>query len=269
MPLEEVSALVLAAGQATVSQATLAGIAESGGAVVICNKSYMPAAMLLPFGSHFVQTERLAAQTSISAPTRKRLWQEIVRAKVRAQAHILEAEAGSDFGLSDLVAQVRSGDPTNVEARAAQIYWPRIFGDPSFRRRRDANDQNRLLNYGYTVLRAIVARAICASGLHPSLGLHHHNRYDSFCLASDLMEPFRPLVDSAVCDICRAEGADVEISPVIKKSILQSLYERYEVAGEQRTLFDIATRVSNALARVFAGEQRNLEIPRIRPVVAR
>ena len=133
-------------------------------------------------------------------PVCKRLWRQIVRAKIKAQAALLVELRGTDFGLGALVLRVRSGDPSNVEARAARRYWPHVFADLDFRRHRENEDQNILLNYGYAVLRAIIARAICAAGLHPSLGIHHHNRYNAFCLADDLMEPFRPAVDHAVAE---------------------------------------------------------------------
>ena len=148
--------------------------------------------MLLPLVGHHLQARRFVAQAAASVPTKKRLWRQIVRAKIELQAHTLETLHGDSAGVRPLMRLVRSGDPENVEARAARAYWPLLFADDDFRRDHERGDQNRLLNYGYTVLRAIVARAICAAGLHPALGLHHHNQYSAFCLADDLMEPFRP-----------------------------------------------------------------------------
>lgn len=267
IPLAEIAALILAANQSTISQAALAGIAEAGGAVVVCDDRFMPAAMLLPLDSHYVQTERLGAQTRASEPTRKRIWRGIVRAKVSAQADLLEELHGADFGLRTLLAQVRSGDSSNVEAQAARVYWSRLFDDPTFRRRRDSEDQNRFLNYGYAVIRAIVARAICASGLHPSIGVQHHNRYDNFCLASDLMEPFRPLVDRVAYRICESDGPDTPLSPHVKRAILEPLYGRYEYVGERRTLFDIVDKTAKSLANVYLGEQRDIVLPKHLPTI--
>lgn len=268
IPLAEIAAIVLSAHQSTISQAALAGIAEAGGSVIVCDDRFMPTAMLLPLDSHYVQTERLGAQIKASEPTRKRIWRGIVKAKVSAQADLLEELHGSDYGLRALLARVRSGDSSNVEAQAARAYWSRLFGDPTFRRRRDGEDQNRLLNYGYAVIRAIVARAICASGLHPSIGVQHHNRYDNFCLASDLMEPFRPLVDRVAYQICQSDGPGAPLSPQVKRSILQPLYGRYEYVGEERTLFDIVGKTARSLANVYLGEQRDIVLPKHLPTIA-
>lgn len=267
IPLAEIAALILSANQSTISQAALAGIAEAGGAVVVCGNRFMPTAMLLPLDSHYVQTERLGAQIKVSEPTRKRTWRNIVKAKVSAQADLLEELHATDFGLRALLAQVRSGDSSNVEAQAARIYWLRLFEDPAFRRRRDGEDQNRLLNYGYAVIRAIVARAICASGLHPSIGIQHHNRYDNFCLASDLMEPFRPVIDRVVYQICKSDGPDTPLSPQIKREILRPLYGKYAYVGEKRTLFDIVGKTASSLANVYLGEQRDIVLPNHLPTI--
>jgi hypothetical protein len=172
---------------------------------IVSNEKHLPAAMLLPLSTHSTQTERFARQAAVSLPTRKRAWQQIVQAKLRAQARLLEETTGADQGLHVMAGRVRSGDPDNLEAQAARVYWPALFGKEAsgeaFRRDPEGEGINVHLNYGYAVLRAIVARALCASGLHPSLGVHHHNRYDTFCLADDLMEPFRPLVDRVVAGL--------------------------------------------------------------------
>lgn len=267
IPLAEIAALILAANHSTISQAALAGIAEAGGAVVVCGDQFMPTAMLLPLDSHYIQTERLGAQIRVSEPTRKRIWRDIVRAKVSAQADLLEELHDTDFGLRALLAGIRSGDPSNVEAQAARVYWSRLFADPAFRRRRDGEDQNRFLNYGYAVIRAIVARAICATGLHPSIGVQHHNRYDNFCLASDLMEPFRPLVDRVAYRICESDGPELPLSPEVKRAILQPLYGKYQYVGERRTLFDIVEKTAKSLANVYLGEQRDIVLPKHLPTV--
>ncbi|MGH9467240.1 MAG: type II CRISPR-associated endonuclease Cas1, partial [Terriglobales bacterium] len=197
-PLSELAALVISNPAVTMTQAVIAGVAEGGGATVICDRKHLPAAVMLPVQVHVTQTERFSAQVRMTAPLRKRLWQRIVIAKIRAQARLLDSLHGDDSGLAQMAARVRSGDGANLEGQAAQRYWPRLFRDPHFRRGREGPDQNSHLNYGYAVLRAVVARALCGAGLHPSLGLQHHNRYDPFCLANDLMEPFRPIVDRAV-----------------------------------------------------------------------
>lgn len=261
VPLSDIAVIVLAHAQVTCSTGALAGLLRHGAAAVICDRDHLPLGMLLPIAGHSTQAERFAAQAAAAAPLKKRLWQTIVRRKIAAQADTLFALRDTDGGLRELLARVRSGDPENVEAQAAQRYWPLLFDDPAFRRRRDAPDANRLLNYGYAVLRAIAARAICAAGLHPSLGVHHHNRYDAYCLADDLMEPFRPLVDEAVVACVGIYGADAELIPPVKRALLEPLTGLYRGAAEARTLFDWVSRAAAGLARVFMGESDRLELP--------
>lgn len=261
--LSDIAALVLANPRITCSQSVLAKLAEAGAPIVACDERSMPVGMMLPLNAHHVQTERFAQQSNASMPTRKRLWKQIVRAKVKAQGRLLQRLRGFDAGLFNLAARVRSGDPQNIEAQASRRYWPLLFDDPDFRRRRDAPDQNRMLNYGYAILRATVARALCAAGLHPSLGLHHKNRYDTFSLADDIMEPFRPLVDEAVVECVREYGADSELNPDLKRSIIEGVTGRYELNGESRVLFDILGRTAFSLAAVYAGEANELSLPEI------
>jgi CRISPR-associated protein Cas1 len=263
IPLEEIAVVVVSHPQVTYTHAVLPGLAAAGAILVACDAKHMPAAMMLPLVTHSVQTERFAAQAKASLPTCKRLWQQFVRAKLEAQAQLLEQRNGQDHGLRALASEVRSGDPENLEARGARLYWSALFGD-AFRRDREAEDLNRHLNYGYAVLRAITARAICAAGLHPSLGIHHHNRYDAFCLADDVMEPFRPLVDRAVVDLQDTHGPNLPMDRDAKRTILAALLERYEFAGEARTLFDWVSRTASSLASVISEEAEKPFLPRLR-----
>ncbi|MBE7559701.1 type II CRISPR-associated endonuclease Cas1 [bacterium] len=215
VPLSDIAVLVVAHPQVTYTQAVLAGLAKAGGVFVGCDEDHVPALMLLPLQSNYVVVERFARQAEAAWPVKKRLWQQIVRAKVAAQGELLRTLGRDAAAFDVLMDKVRSGDPSNVEAQASRRYWPALFGE-SFRRNREAADQNRLLNYGYAVLRATVARAVCAAGLHPALGLHHHNKYSGFPLADDLMEPFRPLVDRAVTPGAAARGK-VSLTPVPRR----------------------------------------------------
>lgn len=269
VPLADVAAVVLANPQIRCSHAALAGLMRHGAAVVCCDEKCLPLGLMLPLRGHSTQAERFAAQAAASLPTRKRLWRQIVRGKILAQAELLTAVRGTDAGLPGLAAAVRSGDRENIEARAAQRYWPLLFDDPTFRRRREAPDQNRYLNYGYAVLRAITARAIVAAGLHPGLGLHHHNRYDAYCLAADLMEPYRPAVDAAVLECVRTYGPDAALIPAVKQVLLAPLVSRFCSGGQARTLFDLAAHTAASLARVFLGEEDKLVLPEsLRPMEA-
>ncbi len=261
MPLADLAVVIVSHPQVTYTQAVLAGLAEAGGAFVACNRRNLPVGLLLPLVAHHAQTQRFAAQTRATAPVRKRIWQQIVCAKIRAQAETLLRLHGTDHGLAALIASVRSGDPKNVEARAARRYWPRVFADLDFRRHRENEDQNLLLNYGYAVLRAIVARGICGAGLHPSLGIHHHNRGNPYCLADDLMEPFRPTVDRAVAEYVAGHDAFDHVEAAAKQHMISELTSRYVIDGRQRTLFDVVARTAASLADVFLGNARRLELP--------
>lgn len=263
-PLAELAALVLTNPRVQLTQAVISGVAAAGGSVVICGPNFLPAAMMLPLQTHYLQTERLAQQAQMSAPLRKRLWQHIVQAKIRAQSRLLIELHGEDNGLKGLVAQVQSGDPKNVEAQAARRYWTLLFANPKFRRDREAPDQNRHLNYGYAVLRAITARAICGAGLHPSLGLQHRNRYDPFSLAADLMEPFRPIVDRAVAQWIQEHDPMAELDPETKSWLVGTLLARFTVEHEERTLFDILARTASSLAQAILEKKPRLDLTEMR-----
>ncbi|HOX28679.1 MAG TPA: type II CRISPR-associated endonuclease Cas1 [bacterium] len=263
VPLSEIAAVVLGHQRITITKSALSSLAQAGAIVISCDEKFTPAAMSLPVEGHFSQTERFARQAQAPLPMKKRLWQQIIQEKIRAQGRVLLELRGDDAGFPALAERVRSGDPENVEALAARRYWTLLFADPEFIRDRDAPSPNALLNYGYAVLRAIIARAICAAGLHPSLGLHHHNRYDSFCLASDLMEPFRPVVDRAVTLHCIEFGPAPALDKIAKTDILSALTATFDLNGEQRKLFDIAARAASSLDAVFAGKRKALLLPEL------
>lgn len=194
IPLDDIGALIVHAHGTTWSTSVFTRLSERGVPVVICGTNHAPAAIVWPLEGHHLQGPRMRAQLGASRPLAKQLWAQIVKAKIRMQGEVL-ARNGKEGGAFDLLARkVRSGDPDNVEAQAARRYWKLLFG-PDFTRDQDGGDRNGLLNYGYTVLRAVVARAICAAGLHPTIGIFHANRANAFALADDLMEPYRPLVD--------------------------------------------------------------------------
>lgn len=261
VPLDELAVLVLAHRQIALTQPVLSAVAAAGGAIIVADEKHLPAGLLLPVEQHHLQAERMAQQAAASGPTKKRLWQEIVTAKIHNQGALLQQLHGNDHGLLRLARKVASGDSENVEAHASRIYWTALFQDPAFRRDRDATDQNMHLNYGYSVLRAIVARALCATGLNPSLGVHHHNRYDAFCLADDLMEPFRPYVDHAVYRLIWERGAVPPLEKEEKRHLLNALGAHYDLHGERRSLFDIAARAAISLGKVFAGHTKKLVLP--------
>jgi CRISPR-associated protein Cas1 len=259
VPLVDLAALILSSPNATLSRAVLDAVTQHGGSVVVCNSEHQPTAMLLPLIGHHAQTQRLIAQANASRPTVKRLWKQIVQAKIRSQAAHLAAHTGSDAGLFEIARQVRSGDPGNVEGWAAQRYWPKLLG-PRFRRRRDGPPPNALLNYGYAVLRAGVARSLAASGLHPSLGLNHRGRNNPLCLADDLMEPFRPLVDRLMLGCEQYD--DPRPGAEARRQVAAILSQRVEHAGEFRSVTDWLGRAAASLAQIVLGNQDDLLLPK-------
>lgn len=261
MPLSEVAVVVASSPGLSCSLSLLAGVCAAGGAFIACDASRLPIGMMLPLQSNGLQTERFARQAAAKLPLRKRLWREIVREKIRAQASLLLSEIGDDAGIMALRERVRSGDPTNVEAQAARRYWKHLFSEWSFRRDRDERGLNAVLNYGYAVLRAMTARAVCGAGLHPSIGLHHHNRYSQFVLADDLMEPFRVVVDRCALELARENGPIVGLDRDVRRRIIEGTLTRFPIDGERRTLFDILARTATSLVAVFAGERPMLDLP--------
>ncbi len=262
LPLHEVGVLITSHPAISCTAALLAGLSGAGAAIVVCDDKRLPVGMMLPLQGNSLQTERIGQQVAAKLPLRKRLWQQMVRCKIESQAAALRLETGADAGLALMARRVRSGDPDNVEAQAARRYWGSLFSDPDFRRDAGLEGTNAVLNYGYTVLRAMTARAVCGAGLYPSMGLHHHNRYSQFVLADDLMEPFRPIVDRAAIQVLGAWGPDPAVTRECKAMLFESLNGRYRMHGEDRTLFDILVRVATSLSDAFAGKTDRLDLPK-------
>ncbi len=222
VPLDDISAVIANSHGISYSNNLLVSLAERGIPFVLCASNHSPVAMLWPLEGHNMQSGRMDAQLEMSKPTRKRLWAEIVKAKIGRQANVLEATGAPSTPLKALVKKVRSGDPDNIEAQGARRYWTLLFGK-AFRRNRDGGGINTLLNYGYMVLRAATARSVIAAGLHPAIGLHHSNQSNNMRLVDDLMEPFRPLVDLVVWDLKR-EGFTT-LTPEVKRTIVHCLHD--------------------------------------------
>jgi CRISPR-associated protein Cas1 len=258
VPLDDIEAVIASNPAVTCTGPALAALAARGAPVVICGANFAPAVFILPVNGHHAQGDRIEAQAAATKPTRKRLWSAIVRAKICAQAATLERAGKSSLALKSLVSRVRSGDPTNIEAQAAQRYLPALFGK-DFTRRSEGNHVNAYLNYGYTVLRAAAARAIVAAGLHPSLGLHHKSKGDALRLADDLMEPFRPAVD-LVARALQEDGAG-PLAPSIKRRLAAVLHADYARADGVSTLSNVLARLAQSLAQVYLGERRDLVMP--------
>jgi len=259
LPCEDVGVVLVDHPGTTYTHAALCSLAESDAVLVICGRNHLPTAVLLPMADHSQVVWRINDQLTAGKPLKKQLWKQIVQAKIRAQAANLNADSPASRKLLDLARQVRSGDPMNVEARAAKVYWADWRPDECFHRDIDGQGLNALLNYGYAVVRAAVARALVAAGLLPALGIHHSNRSNSFCLADDLMEPLRPLVDDRARDLF-VEGYD-ELTPEAKARLLELLAERVSLGDETGPLMVNLHRMAASLVRCYQGQAKRLEIP--------
>jgi CRISPR-associated protein Cas1 len=254
LPIEDLGVVVVDDLRASYTQSVFIELLEAGATVMITGRNHLPLGMMLPLDAHHVQTERHRAQVAVTEPTRKQVWRALVSAKLAQQGHVLAHFTGSDTGLLALAKRVRSGDPENLEAQGAQRYWPRLFGK-DFRRDREADGINALLNYGYAVLRAAVARAIVAAGLIPSLGVYHRNRSNPFCLADDLFEPYRPLVDWRVRLILDENDVAPALEERSARAALLSLLNETVMVGARRLAVLPAIEASAvSLCRVLAGE---------------
>lgn len=259
VPLDDIAAVIASAHGITYSNNLLVALAERGAPLVVCGANHRPAAFLWVADGHHEQAGRMADQATASVPLKKRLWAQLVGAKIESQKATLEAVGAVHEGFSLLARKVRSGDPDNVEAQAARRYWPLLFGK-EFRRDRAAGETNAMLNYSYTVLRAGTARAIMAAGLHPSLGLAHRQRGNAFALADDFMEPFRPLADLLVHELVK-EGAR-EVNVETKPKLARILITDMSTADGASPVGLCLERLALSAARCFAGEAQRLELPR-------
>ncbi len=261
VPCEDVGLVIVDHAETTYSHAALARLLEFGAAVVICDRRHLPAGLLLPMGNHTEGVSRLQEQIAASRPLLKRLWKQVVQAKVRNQAANLERESPARRRLLALAGEVKSGDPTNIEAQAAKIYWAEWLGSGSgFHRDFDGGDGvNAQLNYGYAVMRAAVGRALVSAGLHPALGIHHCNRANAFCLADDMLEPFRPFVDRAVRELSEA-GRDA-LNPETKRKLLGLLTATLRVGGQSGPLMVALHRTAASLVGCYQGVEKRLLLP--------
>ena len=262
LPIEDLGVVIVDDVRATYTQAVFLELLAAGATVMVTGRDHLPAGLMLPLDSHHVVTERHWAQVNATQPTRKRAWQSLVSTKIAQQGIVLAHFVGADGGLAAMARRVRSGDPDNLEAQAAQRYWPMLFGK-GFRRDRDADGVNGLLNYGYAVVRAEIARAVVATGLIPSLGVFHKNRANPFCLADDLLEPYRPFVDWRVRLLLDERGGTApRLDERETKSALLSLFNETVIVNARRNPLLVAIHLSAAsLARVLTGDGKALALP--------
>ena len=258
VPLDDIGVLLCNARGLSYSNDLMTELARRGVAVVLCGTNYLPTAWLWPLEGHHVQAMRMRCQLEASLPLRKRLWQRIVREKIAQQSNVLELLQLNSGSIKAMARRVRSGDPDNVEAQAARKYWPLLFGD-DFRRDRYGGGPNPFLNYGYTVLRAAGARAVVAAGLHPSLGIHHHNRLNPMCMVDDLMEPFRPFVDYT--SVRLVAESKKELTPESKQALAEVLTLDMHTERGTTPLQTCIERAAQSLAQSFEAGKPSLVFP--------
>lgn len=261
-PIEDIGVIVLDNKQITITQGLLEELLENNCAVITCDSSHLPVGLMLPLEGHTLQSERFRQQINASLPLKKQLWQQTVQAKIRNQAALLNSCGVVVKNMLVWADEVRSGDADNKEARAAAYYWKNIFADkPDFVRGRDEAPPNNLLNYGYAILRAIVARQLVCSGLLPTLGIHHHNRYNAYCLADDIMEPYRPYVDKLVLKIIEEQKDYNSLTNDIKRELLTIPHLDVTINGRTSVLEVAVSHTTSTLSQCFAGELRKILYP--------
>ncbi len=262
VPIEDIGVVVLDNKQITITHGALEELLANDSAVITCDNSHLPVGLLLPLCGNTTQNERFRYQLDASLPLQKQLWQQTIQFKIRNQAAVLESLGRETGNMRAWSNSVKSGDSENLEARAAVYYWRNVFTDnPNFVRSREGDFPNNLLNYGYAILRAVVARGLVSSGLLPTLGIHHHNRYNAYCLADDIMEPYRPYVDKLVLSIIDRYGKVDELTNDIKQELLAIPVIEVNI-NDQRSPLMIAVGFTTAsLYRCFSGESRKIVYP--------
>ena len=266
LPIEDLGVVVLDHQQITVTSGAIAALLENNAAVVTCDEKHIPTGLVLPLEGHTVQQERFEAQITASLPLRKQLWQQTIVQKIRNQAAVLREMTGAEVrNLLVWASDVRSGDPTNLEGRAAAYYWAQLLKqeDEKFIRDRSGLWPNAMLNYGYAILRAVVARALVSSGLLPTLGIHHHNRHNAYCLADDVMEPYRPYVDRLVMRLMDKHPDAEEITTEIKRDLLTIPTIEVVIGGQRSPLMVAVSSTTASLAKCYSGELRKIAYPQI------
>ena len=259
-PIEDLGFVVLDNQEITFTQSVMSELASNNTAVIICNNKHLPASMMFHLDTNQIQNELFRAQVSASEPLKKQLWQHTVKTKIRNQAALLKHTGKEDEALLRIASQVKSGDITNQEAQASRRYWSKLFGE-NFTREREGMPPNPSLNYGYAILRAAVARALCGSGLLPTLGIFHHNKYNHYCLADDIMEPYRPYVDKMVWEQKEKYSDYHNLDKERKAELLSVLSCDVKINGEKSPLLVAVSQTTASLVKCFSGEEKQVAYP--------
>jgi len=261
IPIEDIGFIVFEHPHITFTQSTMQLLAEHNAAVIFCDQKYHPSSMLFHLDTHYIQTERFKQQISASEPLKKQLWQQTIKHKIENQAALLKQQGKNHEPLLLKAKRVKSGDITNEEAKAARLYWSKLFSS-EFRRERYGDTPNPALNYGYAILRAATARALAGSGLLCTLGIHHRNKYNSFCLADDIMEPYRPFVDMTVLEMIQEGMECADLGKREKTKLLQVLTLDTHISGHTSPLMIALSKTAASLASSFEGTSRKIMYPK-------
>lgn len=262
IPIEDIGFIVFEHPQITFTQSVMQLLAENNTAVIFCDQKFHPSSMLFHLDTHYVQTEKFKHQINASVPLKKQLWQQTIKQKIKNQAMVLGLLGHSTEALLYKARQVSSGDSTNEEAKAARTYWTTALGK-KFKRERYGDSPNPALNYGYAILRAATARALSGSGLLNTLGIHHRNKYNSFCLADDIMEPYRPYVDQIVFAMYNSGMNCMELGQPEKNQLLTILTEDVSINGQTSPLMVALSKTTASLAQCFDGSSRKIIYPQL------
>lgn len=262
-PIEDIGVVVLDNKQITITTGTIEALLDNNCAVISCDSKGMPVGLMLPLYGNTTQNERFRDRLDVSVPLKKQLWQQTIKMKIENQASVLFDCTGAEVRNMRVWANdVKSGDPDNLEARAAAYYWKSLFPEiKDFTREREGIPPNNLLNYGYAVLRAVVARGLVSSGMLPTLGIHHHNRYNAYCLADDIMEPYRPYVDELVVDIIKSGVGITELTKDLKARLLSIPTLEVKINGRRSPLMIAVGQTTASLYKCFSGELRRIAYP--------
>ncbi len=264
VPVEDIGMTIIDHAQISITHGLMEALTENNTAVLFCDKRHIPHGLVLPMSSNNTYSENVRIQLEASEPLKKNLWKQTIEAKIANQAAVLRRLEKPWEGVYALTRKVGSGDPANVEGRAAAEYWKQLFDElDDFTREREGDAPNALLNYGYAIVRAIIARSLVGSGLLPLCGIHHKNKYNAFCLADDIMEPYRPYVDEVVWHIVRDYENQLpnELNKEIKTRLLGIPALDVVIEGNKSPLMIAAQRTTASLMRCFAGEQRKIAYP--------
>lgn len=264
IPIEDIGVVVIDNRQITITSAVMDALLANNCALITCDAKSLPVGLLLPLCGNTTQSERFRYQIDASLPLKKQLWQQTVQAKIYNQAEVLSKCTDAEIGCMQVWSkEVKSGDSDNLEGRAAAYYWKKLFGHiADFNRDREGMPPNNLLNYGYAILRAVVARALVSSGMLPTLGIYHHNRYNAYCLADDIMEPYRPYVDEMVFNLVKEKGLPEDgLTREWKAELLKIPVLDVVISGKRSPLMIAVTQTTASLYRCYSGESRKIVYP--------